>query len=97
MTASRTGRVRATASGTLRIAGRKPLIRLTMAKATIAAGKRATLKVGVKGSSRTVRAAFRRIRTAVRSGKRVTATITIVLVDAAGQVRTTERTVTLTA
>jgi hypothetical protein len=96
VTASPTGRVRATASGTLRIAGRKPAIRLTTAKATIAAGKSATLKVGVAGSSRTVRAAFRRLRTAVRSGKRVTATITIALVDAAGHVRTTKRTVVLT-
>jgi hypothetical protein len=91
------GRVVATTTGTVRIAGSRRPIRLTSARATIAAGAGATLRSRPSGSPRAASAARARIVRAARSGRRVTATITTRLVDAAGRVRITRRVVTLTA
>ena len=65
--------------------------------AAIAAGQSATLKIKPKGSRKAATAAFNRSARAARNGKKVTATITVTLVDAAGNVRGVKRTVRLTA
>ena len=96
VTASASGRVVATASGSVRVRGVARAIRLTSARAAIAAGRRATLKLEPRGTRTAARAAFERIRRAVRGGRRVTATITVRIVDAAGSTRTVKRTVKLT-
>ena len=88
VSASRTGRVVATASGTVKIKGVLKTIKLTRATATIAAGRSATLKLRPQGG----RKAYDRIRTAVRKGTKVTATITVKIVDVAGHTRTVKRT-----
>ncbi|MFA4928316.1 MAG: Ig-like domain-containing protein [Patulibacter sp.] len=95
VTASRTGRIVATASGTVRIKGVKRATALTRSTAKIAAGKSTTLRLRLKGTGRTTRSAFKKLRTAVRTGKVVTATITLAIVDAAGNTRKARRTVTL--
>lgn len=89
-------RVRATASAVVRIKGVRKAIRLTTANATVAAGRSATLKVGPAGSRTAAAAAFRRIKSATTKGRAVSATITIKLVDAAGNRRIVRRTVRLT-
>ncbi|MBF6620137.1 MAG: DUF3494 domain-containing protein [Patulibacter sp.] len=93
--ASRLGRVVVTMSGTVKIKGVKRAIKLRTVTAKIAAGKSRTVKLRPRGSSKAQRSAFRKIRSAVRGRKRVAATITIKLVDAAGNIRTTKRTVRL--
>ena len=80
----------------MRIKGVAKAIRLTSVRATIGAGQSATLKLRLRGTRTVARAAFARIRRAVRSGKRVSATITIRIADAAGNARTVKRTVKLT-
>ena len=95
VTAPAAGRVVATASGRVTIRGVKRAIPLTKVTAKIAAGHHATLSLKPKGSRSTVRSAFRKISTAVRKGHRVTAAITVRIVDAAGHTRTVKRTVRL--
>lgn len=97
VTAPATGRVVATASGTVKIGGVKRAIRLTRATARIAAGHRTTLKLKPRGTKKTAAAAVKRIRKAAGHGKRVTATVRVKIVDAAGHTRTLERTVRLTS
>ena len=96
VTAPPDGFVRATATGVVRIKGVRRAIVLTSRTATIPSGQTLTLKIKPKGSKRVAAAALRRIRLAIRRGKKVTATITVRLVDAAGETRTVKRTVRLT-
>jgi hypothetical protein len=90
------GRVVATANGTVKIKGVKKTIKLTNARATIAAGQSRTLKLKPKGTKQAVNAAFKKIKMAAKKGKSVTATITVKIVDAAGHTREAKRTVKLT-
>ena len=85
------GRITATARGTVKIKGIKKALKLTTATAKVASGRSATLTLRLKPKS-----AFRRIRTAVRRRAKVTATITVRIVDAAGNARIVKRTVRLT-
>lgn len=85
-----------TATGSVKIKGVKKTIKLTSTTVKVAAGQSLTLKLKPKGSRKAVAAAVKRIRTAVRSGKKVTATITLKIVDAAGRKRTVRRIVRLT-
>jgi Bacterial Ig-like domain len=96
VTAPANGPVVATATGTVRIDGVKPSIRLTTASIAIDAGRSATLKLRPKGSNRAVASTFRTIRAATRRHRKVTATITVRLVDAGGRAGTVTRTVKLT-
>jgi hypothetical protein len=96
LTAPAGGAVVATAGGTLRIKGVKNAVRLTSATATVRAGQSVTLTLKAKGAKKAARAAFLRIRTATRNGAEVTATITVKLVDPAGNTREVTRTVKLT-
>jgi hypothetical protein len=86
----------ATADGTVRIRGVKKAIKLKRVTRTVAAGRSATLKLKPKGAKTVSVAAFNRIKRAVRRGKRVTATISVKLVDANGHARTVKRVVKLT-
>lgn len=86
----------ATATGVVRIKGVKKAIRLTSTKAVIAAGQTLTLKLAPKGSKKVARAALKRIKAAIAKGTKVTATITVRIVDAAGHTRSSKRTVKLT-
>jgi len=95
VTAPRSGRVVVTATGVVRIKGVKAAIRLTGAKATLAAGGSATLRFKPKGSARTARAALARIRAALGKRKAVTAVLTLRVVDATGAKRTVTRTIKL--
>ena len=85
-----------TASGTVRIRGVKRAIRLTSRTVKVAAGRTLTLKLKAKGSRKVARAAFKKIRAAVKKGKKVTATIKLTIVDAAGNKRSVKRIVKLT-
>ena len=96
MTAPADGSVVATASGTVRIKGVKQAVKLTSATATLAAGQSATLTLRPKGAKKAARAAFLKIKKATRKGVQVTATITVKIVDAAGNTRQVTRTVKLT-
>ena len=89
------GRVVAIASGTVKIKGAGKAIRLTSATATIAAGRSAMLKLKPRGAKKAAKAAFKKINTAVKKGRKVTASITVKLVDAAGNERAVKRTVKL--
>lgn len=62
----------------------------------MAAGQTLTLKLKPKGTRRAGKAAFKKIKTAVGRGRKVTATITVEIVDAAGHARIVKRTVRLT-
>ena len=95
MSAPGEGRVVAIASGTVKIKGAGKAIRLTSATATIAAGRSAMLKLRPRGAKKAAKAAFKKINTAVKKGKKVTASITVKLVDAAGNERAVKRTVKL--
>jgi hypothetical protein len=96
VTAPAAGHVVANASGTVRINGVRTAIKLTSATATIAPGRSATLKLKPQGAKKTVEAAVKKIKNAVERGHRVIATITIKIVDAAGNTRDVKRTVKLT-
>ncbi|MDP9259627.1 MAG: Ig-like domain-containing protein [Actinomycetota bacterium] len=96
VTAPATGRVVATANGTVKIKGVSYTIELTHATAAIAAGQSTTLKLRPMGTTRAVRAAFAKIKTAVEARKSVAATITVGVVDTAGNTREFKRTVKLT-
>ena len=85
-----------TASGTVRIRGVKKAIKLTSRTVRVAAGRTLTLKLKPKGSKKVAKAAFKKIRAAVKRGKKVTATITLTIVDAAGNKRRVKRIVKLT-
>jgi hypothetical protein len=96
VTAPTSGRVVATASGTVRIKGVNKAVRLTSATATVLAGQSVTLALKPKGAKKAAKAAFLKIKNATRNGVEVTATITVKLVDAAGNTRKVTRTVKLT-
>ena len=95
VTAPATGAITVTASGTVKVAGVKRTIRLTTTTTKVAAGKTLTLKLKPAGTRKVAGAAFKRIRAAVKKGTKVTATITLKIVDAAGHRRTVKRTVKL--
>jgi hypothetical protein len=90
------GRVVVKASGTVKIAGVRRAIILTRAIAALPAGRGTTLRLVAAGTRKAARAAFVRLEAAVRTGKTVTATVTIRIVGAAGDTRVVRRTVTLT-
>jgi VCBS repeat-containing protein len=90
------GRVVATARGTVRIAGVKKAITLATSTARVAAGRAGKLHLRPKGTSRVAKAASKTLVVAVRRGRKVTATVAVKLVDAAGHTRTVTRTVRLT-
>ena len=96
VTAPAGGRVVATANGTVKIEGVKKPIRLTPVTAALAAGQSTILKLVPNGTSKAARAVLRKVKRAVKLGKKVTAAITVKIVDAAGNVRVVRRTVTLT-
>jgi hypothetical protein len=96
VTAPLSGRVVATANGTVKIRNVRKAIRLTRATARIAAGRSKTLRLKPWGAKKPAAASFNRIKTAVTKGRKVTATITVRIVDAAGNARTLRRTVKLT-
>lgn len=96
VTAPAKGAVVVTATGTVKIKGVKKAIQLTSATVRIAAGRTLTLKLKPKGTKKAAKAAFKKIKAAVRKGKKVTATITVKIVDAAGNTRRFKRTVKLT-
>ena len=95
VTASARGRVVAVVNGTVRITGLAKAIKLTTTTVAVAAGQSATLRVQPAGTTRAVKAALAAIKTAVRARKHVTATITVKIVDAAGNTRELKRTVRL--
>jgi hypothetical protein len=96
VTAPAKGRVVATATGVVRIQGVAKAIKLSSLTATIGAGKTATLTLKPKGTKIVARMAFERIKKAVMAAKKVTATITIRIVDSAGHARVVKRTLKLT-
>ncbi len=96
VTAPADGPVVATARGTVKIKGVKHAVKLTSATATVAAGQSATLRLEPKGAKKAAKAAFLTIKKATRKGVEVTATITVKIVDAAGNTRAVTRTVKLT-
>ncbi len=71
-------------------------IRLTTATAKVAARRSATLRLAPAGTKKTAKGALKRLTSAARQGKKVTATITVRIVDAAGNTRTLKRIVQLT-
>jgi hypothetical protein len=95
VTAPATGRVVATANGAVKIKGVKKTLRLTRTTAAIAAAQSATLKLRPMGTKSVATAAFAMIKAAVKRGENVIATITIKIVDAAGNTREFKRTVKL--
>jgi hypothetical protein len=96
VTAPSDGSVIATANGTVKIKGVKKAIKLTTATATLVGGQSATLTLKPKGAKKAARAAVLKIKNATTNGATVTATITVKLVDAAGNTRQVTRTVKLT-
>ena len=96
VTAPAGGRIVATASGTVKIAGIARAITLSTATTALGAGRSATLNLIPKGNRNAAKAAVTRLRSAARTGRKVIATITIKLADAAGHTRVITRTVTLT-
>ncbi|MDX6539529.1 MAG: hypothetical protein QOI71_1139 [Gaiellales bacterium] len=93
--ASVRGRVVAVVNGTVRITGLAKAIQLTTTTVAVAAGQSATPRVQPAGTARAVRAAFAAIKSAIRASKHVTATITVKIVDVAGNTRELKRTVRL--
>jgi hypothetical protein len=96
VTAPAGGRVVATANGIVTIEGVRKAIRLTTVTTALAAGQSTSLKLVPNGTRKTARAALRKVKSAVKAGKQVTARIRVKIVDAAGHVRAVTRTVTLT-
>ncbi len=84
-----------TASGSVKIKGVKRAIKLTTKTVTIAAGKSTTLKLKPRGTKQASRAASKKIRKAIKKGTKVTATIRLKIVDAAGNRRNIKRIVKL--
>jgi hypothetical protein len=96
VTAPAKGAVVVTAGGTVKIKGAKKAIKLITKTVTVHAGQTLTLKLTPKGTKKAVKAALKTIKTAIKRGKKVTATITLKIVDAAGHTRNATRTVKLT-
>jgi hypothetical protein len=96
VTAPTGGGIVATASGTVKIAGIARAITLTTVTTALRAGGSATLKIIPKGNKRAAKAAFTKLKTVARTGKKVIATITIKVADSAGHTRVVTRRVTLT-
>jgi hypothetical protein len=86
----------ATASGTVKIQGVKKKIKLATTTVTLQASQSGQLNLKPKGNKAAVRAAFRQINAALAKGKKVTAALTIEIVDDAGNTRVVKRTVELT-
>jgi Ice-binding-like/Bacterial Ig-like domain len=86
----------ATVNGLVRIAGLGKAITLTTVTAGVAAGRSVNLKLVPKGATREARSVFAKVRNAVRARRKVTATITVKIIDGAGHTRTVTRTVKLT-
>jgi hypothetical protein len=86
----------ATARGLVKIQGVRKTIKLAPAVVTLAAAQSGDLNLKPKGSKTAVKAALKVIRAALAKGKKVTAVITVNLVDDAGNTRTVKRTVVLT-
>ncbi|HEX5924690.1 MAG TPA: ice-binding family protein [Baekduia sp.] len=96
VTAPTDGPVVATASGTVNIKGVVRAVKLTSATAWVLAGGSVTLELRPKGTRKAATAALLKIKQATKKGTQVTATITVKLVDAAGNTREVTRTVKLT-
>jgi hypothetical protein len=96
VTAPAKGAVVVTAGGTVKIKGARKAIKLTTKTMTVRAGQTLTLKLTPKGTKKAVKAALKAIKTAIKRGKKVTATIALRIVDAAGHTRNATRTVKLT-
>jgi hypothetical protein len=95
VTAPARGAVVVTAKGTVRIKGVKKAIKLTSVTVKVPAGKGLILKLKPQGTKKAAAAALRKIRTAIGKGTNVTATITLRIVDAAGNTRNVTRRVKL--
>ncbi len=86
----------ATASGKVKIQGVKKTIKLATTVVKLSAGQSGQLNMKPTGNKAAVKAAFKKIKTALAAGKRVTAALTIEMVDDAGNTRVVQRTVQLT-
>jgi hypothetical protein len=95
VTAPAKGAITVTASGSVKIKGVTKTIRLRTVTAKIAAGRSLTLKLEPNGTAKVAKAALKRIKAALAKGTKVTATITLKIVDAAGHTRTVKRVVRL--
>ncbi len=96
VTAPANGNVTVTATGTVKITGVKKTIKLTSTTARLRAGQSFVLKLKPAGGRKAAAAALKKIKTAVRRGKKVTATIRLKIVDSAGNTGRATRTVKLT-
>jgi len=96
VTAPAKGAVTVTASGTVRIMGVRKVIKLASVTKRVAAGQSLTLKLKPAGTKKISKAALTRITLAVKTGKTVTASLTLKIVDAAKHTRIVKRTVRLT-
>ena len=96
VTAPAGGRIVATASGTVKIAGIAGAITLSTTTTALGAGRSTTLNLIPKGTRNATKAAVRKLTAAAGTGKKVIATITIKIADAVGHTRIVTRTVTLT-
>jgi hypothetical protein len=97
VTAPLGGSVLASAAGIVRIKGARTTIRLTHTGEAVSAGRTVSLRIALDGNAAHARAALTRIKAALARGTDVTATIMVRIEDAAGTIRTTVRTVKLTA
>ena len=96
VTARADGELVVTTSGSVRISGVSHPIALTTTTGSLAAGHSATYVITTRGTSRAARATVARLEAAIRAGRKVTATVTLELVDAAGRTRIVTRLVMLT-
>jgi hypothetical protein len=96
VTAPAGGKVVVIASGTVKIKGVKKTIKLATRTVTIAAGKSVMVKLKPKGTKKVAKAASKKIKNAIKAGKKVTASIKMKIVDSAGNKKTVKRTVRLT-
>ena len=77
----------ATGNGTLSVPGASKTFKLKSDTKTVTAGKKSELKL------RVTRKALRAVKRSLRRGKRVRATATVAIRDAAGNVATAKRTI----
>lgn len=80
----------------MNIKGVMRAVKLTSATARVLAGGSVTLELKPKGARKAATAALLKIKQATKKGTQVTATITVRLLDAAGNTREVTRTVKLT-
>ena len=86
----------ATGRGTVKIQGVKKRIKLATATVRLGAGQTGLLSLRPKGNKAAVKMAYKRIKAALAGGRRVFASLTITMVDDAGNTRVARRTVALT-